>query len=140
MNVIKKIAQAFYISIVGIFIYTIIILPLKIWLNSVDFLSSQYEEKTVIKRFLLSEMKVLSWLTLFFNILIFFSYLIGISLIISLLFKGFSKEEIASKFIFVFITSYFSPILLSFFKEMISLKLLTYFKLESIDSNTKEKE
>jgi len=85
-------------------------------------------------------MKVLSWLSLFFNILIFFSYILGISLMFSLFFKGFSTDEIWNKFFFILIVSYFSPILLSFFKEMISLKLLTYFKLENIDNNTKEKE
>ena len=140
MNLVKKISKALYISFIGIVIYTIFILPLKIWLNSVDFLSNQYDEKDFIKRFLLSEMKVLSWLSLLFNILIFFSYILGISLMLSLFFKGFSIDEIWSKFVFVLVTSYFAPILLSFFKEIISLKLLTYFKLENIDSNTKEKE
>ena len=138
MNLLKKISKAFYISFIGIVIYSIFILPLKIWLNSVDYLSNQYDEKDFIKRFSLSEMKVLSWLSLLFNILIFFSYILGISLMLSLFFKGFSIDEIWSKFVFVLVTSYFSPILLSFFKEIISLKLLTYFKLENIDSNTKE--
>lgn len=140
MDLIKKVAKALYVSFVGTIIFTIFVLPLAIWLNSIDFLSNQYDEKYLTKRFSSSEMKVLSWLTLFFNSLIFISYILGVGLMVSLFFKGFSTDEIRNKLIFVLVISYFSPILLSFFKEMISLKLLTYFKLENIEGNTKRKE
>ncbi len=137
MKTLVQIMKAVYVSFIGIFVYTFVIFPLKIWLSSVDFLKNQYDQGDIILRFSLSEMKVLSWISLFFNIVIFLSYLIGIGLIFSLFFKDFSEEELWGKFIFVFIVSYFSPILLSFVKEMISLRLLTYFKLENLDGKIK---
>lgn len=139
MNFIKKVLTALYMSFSGIIVFSVLILPFKIWLSSLDFLVNQYNEKNYIKRFSSSEMKVLSWITLFLNCLIFLSYILGIGLIISLFFKGFAADEIWGKSVFILFASYFSSIFFSFFKELISLKLLTYFKLENIENETRLK-
>jgi len=132
--------QALFTSLFGLAFYTLISLPLNIWLGATEYLARQYDPKNLNRRFASSEMKVLAWLGLFFNSLIFLSYPLGISLIISLFFKGFPPGEIIGKFIFVLLTAYFMPIILSFFKEMISLRMLIYFKLENIDENTRTEE
>lgn len=140
MNLLNKILKALYVALANTIIYSFLLLPLSLWINAIDFLASQYNKKKVIQRYLASEMKVLSWLTLFFNSLIFLSYIFGILLIISLFFKDMSFDEIKGKFVFLFLISYFAPIILSFIKEIISLQLLTYFKLENIENNTSPNE
>ncbi len=132
----KKLLKALYTALFGLTFYSLVSLPLNIWLSSAEYLSLQYDEKNLTRRFASSEMKVLGWLGLFFNSLIFLSYILGVLLIISLFFKNFPAEEIMGKMFFVGMVSYFSPIALSFFKEMISLRLLMYFKLENIEENT----
>lgn len=140
MTFFTKIIQAIYLSNLCLISYSMFVLPLKIWLSSLEFLNNQCKEGNAIRRYSASEMKVLSWIPLFLNSLIFLAYLIGLGLIISLFFKGFTPNKIWNKFLIILITSYFSPIMLSLLKELVSIRLLTYFKLEEIADNTEKKQ
>lgn len=108
-------------------------LPLIIWMTNLNFLERLYEKNGFEKDYLNSELKVFSWLNLFLSGIIFLSYPIGIGLIISLFFKGFHGENLYGKLFFLSIVTYFSPFVFSFIKEVISLSLLKYFQVESIE-------
>lgn len=112
-------------------------LPWTIWMTNVNFLERLYGKNGVEKEYLNSEIKVLSWLNLFLSGIILLSYPIGIGLIISLFFKGYYWENIFGKLFFLSIITYFSPLVISFIKEITSLSLLKYFRLESIEEIVK---
>jgi len=112
-------------------------LPWTIWMANVNFLEKLYGKFGVEQDYLNSELKVFSWLNLFLSSIIFLTYPIGIGLIISLFFKGFNWENIFGKLFFLSIVTYFSPLVTSFIKEKISLNLLKYFRVESIEEKVK---
>lgn len=116
-----------------LFYYSILLLPLKIWLDSYKYLQHLFKQDNYIKQFLNSEIKVFSWIPLFLNCLIFLMYPLGITLIISLFFKGFTFDYLKSKLIFLIFVSYFGPLLLALVKEMMNIMLLKYFKIENIE-------
>ncbi len=129
--------KAFYIALMTLIPFSIIKMPWKVWHDSYKYLATLYDRKNFENKFLNSELKMISWITLFLTCLIFIMYPIGISLITSLFFKGIEWSAILDKMVFLFFVTYFGPLLLTLFKEILSLALLKYFKLESIDENTK---
>lgn len=132
-----KIYKALIISVRMVFLMTCLRLPLTIWMVNVNFLERLYGKFGVEKDYLNSELKIFSWLNLFLSGIIFLTYPIGLGLIISLFFKGFNWENIFGKLFFLSIATYFSPLVLSFIKEVISLSLLKYFRIESIEEKVR---
>lgn len=129
--------KALAVAISTLFIFSLILLPWRVWSDSFHFLSKLSNDQGFIKKYLHSELKVFSWVTLFITCLIFLMYPTGLILIISLFFKGFQFGVIIGKMFFLFMVTYFGPILLTFIKELFSLTLLKYFKLESLDEQLK---
>lgn len=137
-NIFLKFFKALFVSIRMVFIMTIFRLPWSIWIENMGLLEGIYSKPGTEKHYLKSELKVFSWLHLFLSGIIFLTYPIGIGLIISLFFKGFSWENIFGKLFFLTVLTYFSPVILSFIKESVSLRLLKYFRIESIDEKLGE--
>ncbi len=126
--------KATYVSLKIIFIFSIFLLPWRIWWDNAQFLVKTYENKHFENKYLNSELKIMSWINLFLSGLIFLMYPIGIMLVISLFFKGFVFHNILRKMFFLAIFSYFSPLIWSLIKEMFSLSLLKFFKMENIET------
>ena len=126
--------KAACVSLKTIFIFSIFLLPWRIWWDNAQFLVKTYENKHFENKYLNSELKIMSWINLFLSGLIFLMYPIGVLLIISLFFKGFAYHNILGKMFFLAIVSYFGPLLLALIKEFFSLSLLKYFKMENIET------
>ena len=126
------ILKALYIALKTIFIFSIFLLPWRIWWDNTKFLTRTYENKNFENKYLNSELKIINWISLFMSGVIFLMYPSGIILIISLFFKGFTLGSIFGKMFFLFMITYFGPMLLELIKEIFSISLLKFFKLESI--------
>lgn len=138
VNVLKQVAKALYVLVYMTVIYLLFVLPWTVWSHSLKRLASYFDEGDTIERFNASEIKLITFIIFLFDALIFSSYLVGVVLIISLVIKAFFGMAILSKTVFVFLVSYFSPLLLSLLKETLSLFVIIYFKLEGIEENTRE--
>lgn len=132
-----KFFKALFVSIRMVILMTFFRLPWFIWYDNMNILERIYSKSGSEKQYLKSELKVFSWLSLFLSGIIFLSYPIGIGLIISLFFKGFNWENIFGKLFFLSTVTYFSPVIFSFIKEVLSLSLLKYFRIESIEENVR---
>lgn len=138
----KQIGNAI-VSSLFLVILNIFIMPFNIWLGATERLSN-LRESGIISEMRKTELIVLSWLKLLFDSIIFLVYILAPILIIIEIVIALSSPYMPSFGIMVFgilsslVTIYFSTIILSFIKEIISIVLIQVTKTERIEENTRK--
>ncbi len=136
MNKLQEFVAAMLTAFRILFWMSLVMMPLQVWRDSYNYLLQLSHKDHFIQKFMHSELKVISWINLLLSSLIFLMYPIGIGLMISLFFKGFDRDNIMNKMSFLFMVSYFGPVVLALLREAVTLTLLRYFKLEQIADNS----
>ena len=112
----------------------IFIIPVTIWKGAQERLNILGQD-SINNSFRKTEMIVFNWFKTLFDSLIFLSWPIMIIVAISV---GASTYRGGEKVLPILILGYFTPIILSFLKESISIGLIMVLKVEQIERNTSQ--
>lgn len=132
------------VSSLFLVILNVFVMPFNIWLGATERLNN-LRESGIISEMRKTELIVLSWLKLLFDSIIFLVYILApiiiIIQIIIALSSPFMRETGGAVFGIILsslVGIYFSPIILSFIKEIISIALIQVTKIEKIEENTRK--
>ena len=127
--------QALQASLFLVFI-NLFLIPFNIWRGSMERLSA-LKGSGILEELRSTELMVFNWFKYLFDSLIFLSYLlVPISVIVVA--NAIHSRYMGAVIVGTIVYTYFSPILLSFIKELISLALIQTLKIEKIEENTRK--